>query len=63
MYNKEVEEIIKLEEDKKIFVIRPSKFINIKHVETNKKIIQDMYDLGVDDAKNKLKLLKKYLKD
>lgn len=61
MYNNEVEEIIKLEKNNKIFVIRPSKHINIKHMESNKDKIQAMYDLGVYDIKNKLNDLKKYL--
>ena len=47
--------------DNKIFVIRPTKHIKIKHMETNKNKIQAMYDLGVDDTKKKLNDLKKYL--
>ena len=61
MYNKEVERIIDLENQGKVFVIRPSRFVNIKRLEKNPKIIQEMYDLGVSDTKSKLKELKKYL--
>lgn len=61
MYNKEVERIIDLENQGKVFVIRPSRFINIKRLEKNPEIIQEMYDLGVSDTKSKLKELKKYL--
>ena len=61
MYNKEVERIIDLENQGKVFVIRPSRFVNIKRLEKNPEIIQEMYDLGVSDTKSKLKELKKYL--
>ena len=61
MYNSEVEQVINLEKDNKIFVIRPTKHIKIKHMETNKDKIQAMYDLGVEDTKKKLNDLKKYL--
>lgn len=61
MYNSEVEKIINLEKDNRIFVIRPTKHIKIKHMETNKNKIQAMYDLGVNDTKKKLNDLKKYL--
>lgn len=61
-YNKTVEDIIELEKQNKIFVIRPSKKINIKRIEKNKEIIKAQYNLGVKDFKNKLKDLKKYLR-
>ena len=61
MYNKEVERIIDLENQGKVFVIRPSRLVNIKRLEKNPEIIQEMYDLGVSDTKSKLKELKKYL--
>ena len=61
MYNEEVERIIDLENQGKVFVIRPSRFVNIKRLEKNPEIIQEMYDLGVSDTKSKLKELKKYL--
>ena len=62
-YNKTVEEILKLEEEKKIFVIRPSVKIPIKRVEKNPKIIQAQYDLGCSDYRNRKSALEKYLKD
>ena len=61
-YNKTVEEIIKLEKQNKIFVIRPSKKIKIKRIEKNNEIIKAQYNLGIHDFKNKLKDLKKYLR-
>lgn len=61
-YNKTVEEIIKLENQDKIIVIRPSKAIPIKRIEKNPKVIKAQYDLGVKDFCDKKEELKKYLK-
>mgnify|MGYP002852872527 CR=1 FL=1 len=61
MYNETVEEIINLEKEKKIFVIRPSRKIPIKRIEKNKKMIQAQYDLGKKDFKEKKDALKKFL--
>jgi len=60
-YNK-TKEYIQTLENKKVFVIRPSKTVKIKRIEHNKEKIQEMYNLGVEDANNKLKDLKNYLK-
>ncbi len=59
-YNK-VKDYNKKEDGKKLFVIRPSKYVNIKRIEKNKEKIQEMYNLGVEDTKNMLSSLKKYL--
>ena len=61
MYNEEVEKVIKLEKENKIFVIRPSKKIKIKRIEKNNEIIKSQYNLGVKDFKDKLKDLYEYL--
>ena len=61
-YNKTVEEIIKLEEEGKILVIRPTRKVKIKRIEHNPTRIQEQYDLGVEDCKAKIKEVKKYLK-
>lgn len=61
-YNQTVEEILKLEKQNKVFVIRPSRKVNIKRVEKNKDIIKEQYNLGAEDFKNKKKALKEYLK-
>ena len=61
MYNDEVEKVISLEKDKKIFVIRPSRLVDIKRIERDTLKLKEMYDLGVEDAKNSLKDLKNYL--
>lgn len=60
-YNKTVEEIIELEKQGKVFVIRPSKTIPIKRIEHDTEVIQRMYDLGLEDGKTQMEGLKKYL--
>lgn len=60
-YNDTVEKIIDLENKKEIFVIRPSESISIKRIERDENKLQEMYDLGIKDCKNKLEDLKKYL--
>ena len=47
---------------KEIFVIRPSKKINLKRIERDESKLQEMYNLGLEDCKNRLEDLKKYLK-
>ncbi len=60
-YNKTVEEIIKLEKEEKVFVIRPSKKIPIKRVEKNPDRIKEQYNLGREDFQMKKEKLKEYL--
>lgn len=60
-YNKTLEKIIDLENKKEIFVIRPSKKINIGINVTDKEKIQEVYDLGVNDCRNIIDNLKEYL--
>lgn len=63
MYNQELEWIEKQASDNKVFVIRPSKFIKIHHMERNKKILQAVYDLGRIDALRLLPEMQKFLLD
>ena len=60
-YNHILEEIIKMENNQEIFVIRPSDDINIKVIERNKNKLQEVYDLGINDAKKCINKLLKYL--
>jgi len=60
-YNDTVEKIIDMENKKEIFVIRPSKVIDIKRIEKDEKKLQEMYDLGIEDGRKKLEDLKEYL--
>ncbi len=60
-YNNTVEKIIDKENKKEIFVIRPSKTIDISRLEKDPNKLQEMYDLGVNDCKNSLDKLKEYI--
>ena len=62
MYNETVEKIIDMENKKEIFVIRPSRLVDVKRIEKNPETLQEMYDLGIEDAKNCLESLKQYIK-
>ena len=61
-YNNKLEEIIKLENNKKIFVIRPSEPLKIRRLEKDANKLQSVYDLGVKDCLNKIEDLKNYIK-
>lgn len=63
IYNETVEKIIDMENKKEIFVIRPSKLIKIKRIEKNPDKLQEMYELGLEDAKQCLESLKEYIKE
>ena len=62
MYNETLEKIIDMENKKEIFVIRPSRLVNVKRIEKNPEKLQEMYDLGIDDCQNCLNKLKEYIK-
>ncbi|AET15620.1 TPA: patatin family protein [Pasteurella multocida] len=60
-YNDTVEEIIRLNNNKDIFVIRPSHHLPISRIEKDVEKVQAMYDLGVTDAKREMAALKAFL--
>ena len=60
-YNETVEKIIDMENRKELFVIRPTRKVDIKRIERNPEKLQEMYDLGISDCKQKLEKLKDYL--
>lgn len=60
-YNRQVENIIKMEKRGELFVIRPSKPIQMKRIEKDIHKLQEVYDLGIYDAKHCLDKLQKYL--
>lgn len=60
-YNETLEIIKDLENKKEIFVIRPSKALDIHRIEKDLNKIDATYELGFKDAKKALKGLKKYL--
>ena len=61
-YNDTLDLIEELESKKEIFVLRPSKDLKVKRVEKDINKLQAIYDLGIEDIKNNIKDLKKYLK-
>lgn len=62
VYNQQLDLIKDLEASGKIFVLRPSRFVNIKRIERDLEKIQEMYDLGQEDALKKMDALDAYLK-
>lgn len=62
MYNNQLDEVLNLEQNGDIIVLRPSKKVKINRIEKDKNKIQEMYDLGVNDAIENLDKIKKYLK-
>lgn len=62
-YNATVEQLTKEEQANEAFVIRPSKTIPVKRLERDPNKLQAMYDLGVQDVKQRLAELKQYLED
>jgi len=60
-YNNTLEKIIDMENKKEIFVIRPSKKINIPITSKNSKKIQEVYDMGVAECTKIISSLKEYL--
>lgn len=62
-YNQSVEQVIKLQEQQKIFVIRPSQTLAISRLEKDPNKIKAMYELGVHDAKQLISALKDFLSE
>ena len=61
-YNEQVEEIIRLEKQNKIFVIRPNVPLNIGRLERDKTKIRTVYELGEKILSAQIQDLKKYLR-
>ncbi len=62
-YNAAAEMVAELEQEGKIFVLRPSRTVPIKRIEKDKEKIQEMYDLGRSDALAGLAPLRTFLSD
>lgn len=58
MYNGQINRLIELENEGKAIVIRPSKNIKISKIEKKPEKIQEMYDLGLLDAKDYIDSIK-----
>lgn len=61
IYNQQLDMVKNLEATGKIFVLRPSRFVDIKRIERDLEKIQEMYDLGQEDALKKMDALGAYL--
>ncbi len=60
-YNETLEEIEKLEEEGKVFVIAPKESLGIKRTENNREEIKRIYNLGIKDFEKSQNLLNKFL--
>lgn len=61
MYNEELDKVRELEEKGDIFVIRPSRKINMSMIEKDPNKIQEYYDMGVEVGKSVINDLKDFL--
>ncbi|MBR6501171.1 MAG: patatin family protein, partial [Firmicutes bacterium] len=60
-YNAQLGVVELLEQEGRIFVVRPSETIKISRLEKDPEVLQAMYDLGVKDAKTRLEDMIQYL--
>ena len=60
-YNHQCEEILKLEEQGRIFVLAPSQKVTVGRLESNMNKLGDLYWLGYKDTLNRLASLRNYL--
>ena len=60
-YNHQCEEILKLEEQGRIFVLAPSQKVTVGRLESNMNKLGDLYWLGYKDTVNRLDSLRNYL--
>lgn len=62
-YNEAVDKVNELEKQNKIFVLRPSRKVEMSRIEKNPDKLEEMYDLGISDTNKSLSALRKYLKN
>lgn len=60
-YNQALDKLAKLEAEGKVFIFRPSRLIKISDIESNKKKIAELYELGKQDAHARMPKLLKFL--
>ena len=60
-YNETLDKVAEMEARGEIFVIRPSRTVDIKRVEKDVEKLQEMYDLGVHDCESSIAALRTYL--
>lgn len=61
MYNEQRKKLFELEAEGKAIIIEPESTEGWKRTENRREVLQQMYDKGVDAAKNKLGEIKEYL--
>lgn len=61
-YNKLQEELLELEKEGKIFIIRPEKEVTVSRLEKDKTKLENLYKEGIAEAEKNLESLKNYLK-
>lgn len=60
-YNETYNKIEKLEKENKIFVFRPENNVDISRLERHQEKLKSLYEEGIEETKNRLDDLKKYL--
>ena len=60
-YNRQVQLVADLEKRGEIFVIRPSRTIHLSRIEKRKEKLLEMYHLGEEDCRSRMKDLEEYL--
>ena len=60
-YNQALDKLAQLEAEGKVFIFRPSRLITISDIESNKKKIANLHELGKEDAHTKMPELLKFL--
>lgn len=63
VYNRELDEISRLERQGEIFVIRPSRRVKIRRTEHRPERIKQMYELGREDAVRALSGIEEFMSD
>lgn len=61
MYNEECDELERLKNEGRVFVIAPSEPVKVSRLESDMEKLGELYFLGVEDAKNSIEALKTYL--
>ena len=61
VYNRQLEKVNELKKAQKAFVLRPSRLVPIKRLEKDPEKMQEMYNLGREDAARTLQALAAYL--
>jgi len=60
-YNAQVEDVRRLEEEGRIFVIRPEQALNIKRLEKDPSELERVHGIGLNDGNACMEALRKYI--